>query len=128
MMSHRNERPLKCDICGKGFIWKCGLRRHLLAHKGLEPKANLPVCEICGKKMSKYQSLQKHMKIHERPEMPFKCPVTGCEKSYSNERFLKRHVDRHASKRHKCEYCEVDYKDSQQLKVSSFFHIYNNEN
>ncbi|XP_055691383.1 zinc finger protein 208-like isoform X2 [Lutzomyia longipalpis] len=117
MMSHRGERPLKCEICGKGFIWKCGLKKHLMAHRGELSKTNLPICEVCGKKMSKFQSLQAHMKIHERPTMPFKCSVTGCDKSYSNEKFLKRHINRHNSKRHKCNECEVDYKDSQQLKI-----------
>ncbi|GAB0087886.1 hypothetical protein DMENIID0001_022430 [Sergentomyia squamirostris] len=118
MMTHSGERPLKCEICGKGFIWKCGYNTHMLKHKGIVVKKNWPMCEICGRKMAGERTLRLHMKkIHERPEQEFKCQVQGCGRSYPNEKFLRRHMDRHNGKRFKCPYCNVDYKDKSQLKI-----------
>ncbi|XP_059622246.1 zinc finger protein 91-like [Phlebotomus argentipes] len=117
-MTHSGERPIKCNICGKGFIYSCGYQKHLLSHQGIKTGVKRAMCEICGKKLTGEKVLEAHIrKIHERPEQEFKCKVSGCGRSYPNEKFLRRHMDRHSGKLFKCSFCNVEYKDKSQLKI-----------
>lgn len=47
MATHSNEAPYTCDICGKGFKRRDGLREHTRIHTCTRDKSY--ICTICGK-------------------------------------------------------------------------------
>uniref|UniRef100_A0A1B0D7R0 Uncharacterized protein n=2 Tax=Phlebotomus papatasi TaxID=29031 RepID=A0A1B0D7R0_PHLPP len=96
---------------------------HLLYHKRKRIKGNSVgesgiICDICGKWLKLQRSLEPHIKkCHNKTVLKFKCKAFGCDRSYPNEKFLKRHMDRHKGKIFSCDLCNFDYKDKQYLKI-----------
>ncbi|XP_061196274.1 gastrula zinc finger protein XlCGF8.2DB-like [Saccostrea echinata] len=113
MMSHRNEKPHLCDVCGMAFLtagnrkahvkrvhlkersYECGickksyfcsktLRYHLKTHTG---EKNYE-CETCGKQFIILKSLENHRQLHSGYR-PFACD--NCDKTYVVASHLKRH-------------------------------------
>ncbi|XP_055694343.1 zinc finger protein 709-like isoform X1 [Lutzomyia longipalpis] len=117
-MTHSGERPITCNICGKGYIYSCGYQKHMLRHKGIDTSKKRSVCEFCGKRLTGPKILQEHIRrIHERVDQKFKCKVSGCGRSYPNEKSLRRHMDRHNGRFFKCSSCNMEYKDKYMLKL-----------
>ncbi|XP_022908495.2 zinc finger protein 493-like [Onthophagus taurus] len=52
-------KPYECDVCGKKFGWKNGLRQHKLTH------LDKVKCEICGQWLKTVYTLRRHLKLHE---------------------------------------------------------------
>ena len=50
----------KCEECGKVFMTKALLKRHLQSHTGEKPH----VCKICGNQYTQSWSLKTHMAKH----------------------------------------------------------------
>ena len=50
----------KCEVCGKVFMTKALLKRHLQSHTGEKPH----VCKICGNQYTQSWSLKTHMAKH----------------------------------------------------------------
>ncbi|XP_074654526.1 uncharacterized protein LOC141908388 [Tubulanus polymorphus] len=65
------ERKFGCEMCGKRFRDKCGLRNHMNIHLGLRPH----VCDICKKSFSQSSAMLRHRKGH------FKFALEVCEMS-----------------------------------------------
>uniref|UniRef100_A0A8D8M5K9 Fez family zinc finger protein 2 n=1 Tax=Cacopsylla melanoneura TaxID=428564 RepID=A0A8D8M5K9_9HEMI len=59
---HLEYRPHKCDFCGIEFARGDRLRRHLAAiHKMGKQEKVPPRCELCGKQFSRKEHLRRHM-------------------------------------------------------------------
>uniref|UniRef100_A0A1B0CV51 C2H2-type domain-containing protein n=2 Tax=Lutzomyia longipalpis TaxID=7200 RepID=A0A1B0CV51_LUTLO len=127
----KEHLKFKCEMCMKSFLYLSNLRRHIANSHDTGVRYT---CEFCSKEFRKKQKLLTHMKIHDGG-MPLsevgRAPknsgsarnVAKCaqqqrmKRSYPNEKFLRRHMDRHNGKRHQCPLCNVDYKDKSQLKI-----------
>ncbi|XP_022710559.1 zinc finger protein 16-like [Varroa jacobsoni] len=82
--SEEDER-FHCDECGKSFIQRCDLTRHLHVHAGTEPHR----CDICGKGYIRHSDLVTHQRFHNK-EKPFLCQ--HCPKGFSQRGDLNRHL------------------------------------
>ncbi|XP_075166580.1 transcription factor grauzone-like [Haematobia irritans] len=113
------EKTYVCDICGKAFSRKIGLKNHKLIHLSEEEKKfscehcgkpfgnhNLLtnhvrvvhlnkyalVCDICGEKMRGKDVLERHILKHQGVPLPtISCDVCGLK--VTNQRGLKRHKE-----------------------------------
>ena len=93
MVMHSDERPHKCDLCGKTFARRDSLKLHGYSHKTEKPF----ICTYCGKAfVSKYR-LHAHTLRHEK-----KFPCNVCGKSYFANWALRKHMQLHTGMRRMC--------------------------
>ena len=59
IMSHNGDDPFSCNVCGKGFILNCNLKRHMMIHSGERPFS----CNVQGS-TSPHNTSQGHTTKH----------------------------------------------------------------
>ncbi|XP_022911123.1 zinc finger protein OZF-like isoform X2 [Onthophagus taurus] len=103
--SHRGMN--KCPICGKIFLYKAVLDRHIKQHNNLCEKQVFE-CNVCGLQTKLKCKLMEHMRIH-TGERPFKCLF--CNKTFTQSSTLSTHVKGVHSKERPftCEICGRSY-------------------
>jgi uncharacterized C2H2 Zn-finger protein len=77
------ERPFKCRICSKTFVFEEVLAKHMSIHKPAF------MCQICGSQFRKKQHLTSHMGFHATKAL-LRCSL--CARSFVNTWTLKRHI------------------------------------
>ena len=63
MKEEHTKRLITCDFCGKSFLSKSGLTRHINAvhQDGSVQQKNLFECEICGKTLLSKSGMTRHI-------------------------------------------------------------------
>ncbi|NXE58213.1 FEZF1 protein, partial [Casuarius casuarius] len=67
------EKPHKCNQCGKAFNRSSTLNTHTRIHAGYKPFFK---CNICNKAFHQVYNLTFHMHTH-NDKKPFTCPTCG---------------------------------------------------
>ncbi|XP_011299001.1 longitudinals lacking protein, isoform G isoform X26 [Fopius arisanus] len=65
---HSEEtHPFNCHMCGKSYMWKASLGRHLREECGKLPQYN---CTFCGREFKQKCSLQRHLRTQHHVRQP----------------------------------------------------------
>ena len=59
MAVHSDDRPHQCNICGKAFGLRRGLKRHMMLH---DPIASKVTCDVCNFTTSRNDKLREHQR------------------------------------------------------------------
>lgn len=103
------NRPYKCEHCGKHFRKKSHVVAHVRYHNG----ETLPKCTVCGKQFLYKHNLISHMTIHSG-ERPFHC--TECQKTFRRKDDLQVHMRTHTGERpYVCDICGKAFTTQNQL-------------
>lgn len=114
---HSNDKPYKCTECNKQFIQNCQLEEHFRTHTGYRPFQ----CTICDKDFSKSSYLRAHLKTHTL-EKPYKCNL--CGKGFSQSNQVTRHKRIHTNEKpYSCDICHKEF--SQLGHLSTHMKIHN---
>lgn len=93
-------RKYQCDICGRRFLRRPMLRKHIRAHKGL---AKTYKCSYCDKSLTSSSSLKDHLNIH-TGKRPYVCNL--CGNGFARRNYLTAHLRTHTKEKpYKCEKC-----------------------
>ncbi|XP_045537784.1 oocyte zinc finger protein XlCOF6 [Papilio machaon] len=129
ILTHVEDKPHKCEMCGRSYIQRIQLQKHMERHYGYicgqcghnaNTKAGLLIhkrehldlkklschfegCPYSKKEFRDEASLRKHIKDHVNNK-PYSCEV--CGKSFHNEAYMRKHVQTHTLERpRRCMYC-----------------------
>ncbi|KAK3590193.1 hypothetical protein CHS0354_041250 [Potamilus streckersoni] len=136
---HTKEKPHKCDVCVKSFMYPKELRTHMLKHQGQRPF----ICDKCGRRFFSYFIMLNHLKVmHSDSPKLYQCEFCGyssrhqgclvthktlvhpegssidcpiCGKKFKSKLHFKYHLPTHGEESFKCEICGKGFKRRQGL-------------
>ncbi|GFQ99274.1 uncharacterized protein TNCT_488601 [Trichonephila clavata] len=91
-----HDSSFKCTFqnCSEVLKTKDTLKKHIdLIHLKIKKHKVYP-CTLCEREFNKHNTLQRHMLRH-TGELPFKCSVEDCGKTFDRPSRLKRHMKIH---------------------------------
>ena len=97
------ERSHLCSTCGKGFLNKPTLRKHIRDVHG----ATVYSCDVCGLKFKSKFSMKSHRSLVHFSSADIKCKE--CGKMFKTARILRAHHKTvHSNKKFVCKICGVE--------------------
>ncbi|KAM9459369.1 uncharacterized protein ACWYII_011003 isoform 3-T3 [Salvelinus alpinus] len=113
---HSQERSKICPSCGKAFRCKGDLKLHMRTHTGERPYQ----CTYCTKRFSVNGNLTIHIRTH-TGEKPFLC--SDCGKAFCSAGELQIHRRTHTGERpYKCTVCEKGFTMASQVTLHMRVH------
>jgi hypothetical protein len=128
-LSHKNDRPCKCDQCDLGFKTKTNLRIHTEVHHPVDPSRKYE-CLLCFQSYKSMKYLKTHLIRVHRPTTnprPHVCNYCGCD--FSLKLSLKNHILLHTGgpKLRKieilCDVCNKKYDKKASMKFHMMMHL-----
>ncbi len=116
LMRHleRVHNKFDCDLCGKTFNTKKLLENHAMAsHGGAKPQH----CEKCDGWF-----LLRTLLLDHKCKKPGEFQCDRCEKSYSRQCDLTRHMDVHINLRFKCDKCGKGFATRPEMREHALAH------
>lgn len=121
-------KSLSCDICGRSFMLRESLRKHLLSHTsstGTKLKSDVGkiICHLCPAEIRRDQ-IKRHLKnIHEQKQ--FVCQEPGCSTTLSNDSSkMTDHQNWHLKiKNYSCEFCQEEFYFASNLRQHLYRHV-----
>lgn len=114
---HANEKPFKCELCGKTFAVRRYLREHERRHRlksAAQSAKNELRCTQCHAEFTSTHNLSLHMRMHAEKEVgEYRCDM--CYKSFSQWSLLKQHQESHVG--------QVVYECTECDKAFAFPHL-----
>ncbi|XP_041830726.1 gastrula zinc finger protein XlCGF57.1-like [Melanotaenia boesemani] len=133
------KKPFSCSECGKQFLYKQSLKRHMRRNTGKTSSCSLAQkcsgvtqnarvhtgkkkfgCLECGKTFRDQFSLKSHIRVH-TGEQPFGCDV--CGKRFKHQHDVKIHMRIHTGEMpFSCDVCGKRFKHQHNLKTHMRIH------
>uniref|UniRef100_A0A3B3VHD3 C2H2-type domain-containing protein n=1 Tax=Poecilia latipinna TaxID=48699 RepID=A0A3B3VHD3_9TELE len=119
---HTGQKAFCCDVCGRRFGDKSGLKRHKIIHTGDKPFC----CDVCGQRFGYKSSINTHMITH-TGQKPFSCDI--CGQRFSQKGSLNTHVSSHTGQKHFCcDLCGQRFNRKSSLNTHMRTHTEHNPN
>ena len=99
-LTHSNERPFSCELCGKTYKAERLLKEHVAGHTAIID------CEFCLIKVEGTDNYKEHVKTSHQE----KIGCTICKMTFMGQKRLENHMRIHSTeKQFVCEVCGVSY-------------------
>ena len=112
-----HHRKLQCKDCGKFFLTPGSYRVHSYTHQDGQFE-----CITCKCTFAFKSQLDQHMYSYTTTRQ-YQCPETGCDKSFSHEHDLKKHIKSHSGEVHYCTRCDYSNPDERLLNQHMNKHL-----
>lgn len=100
--THCTQR-FKCFICGKGYLLKSELERHL----GNDHRERLYGCEICNRRFVSNDTLKRHVSMKHKSAL-YKC--RECDQTYHTMEMIQSHIAvTHPQHPYACTRCDLQF-------------------
>ncbi|KAJ8931771.1 hypothetical protein NQ314_015303, partial [Rhamnusium bicolor] len=99
----KRSEECSCNICGKTFTRRGGLKRHSKIHLGIKPFE----CNKCGKTFVEKGTLNRHSLTH-TGEKPFECNL--CGKVSTRKDQILEHINKHHPNAVNCDFVITEHK------------------
>ncbi|XP_064641574.1 zinc finger protein 341-like [Lineus longissimus] len=120
--THETDMCYRCHLCNKNFpsLYELGVHQYshsLYPSQGAKAGARFFKCNKCNNKYATPEALEHHMSTttHNYP-----CP--NCDKIFSCERYLRRHLVTHSSADLTCSVCGKGFRTDHYLKMHMLIH------
>ncbi|XP_047465465.1 zinc finger protein OZF-like [Mugil cephalus] len=130
--SNGAKKTFSCSECGKRFLYKQSLQRHMTHNSCSGQKQSEDSetrvdageksfsCDICGKRARNQYSLKTHMRVH-TGEKPYAC--NDCGKSFNRKELLRKHTTIHTEEKpFTCDDCGKRFKRKTHLATHATIH------
>ena len=95
-------KELECETCGKFFLYRSNLKKHMSVHKNKKHPKQLS-CLFCQYRCYKNFDLTKHLATHSGVKRVKNYKCAHCDYATVTQYYLNVHINaRHTNKTHRC--------------------------